>query len=107
LIQHINILTTGGIPVFFRNYGEAEVSEELIAGFISSISTFFSHINHSKIKSSETEDNKYFYKSTQCIIFVVGADKSDNEYKVINKLQLISEKFLEMQLMRLRNNELD
>lgn len=105
MIQHINILTTGGIPILFRNYGEAEVSEELIAGFISSISTFFSHINHSKIKSSETEDNKYFYKSTQDIIFVVGADKSDADYEVINKLQLISEKFLETYGELFRDNK--
>lgn len=95
MIQYINILTNNGKSLLFRNYGVAEVDKDLLAGFLSAFSSFIQEISQSEIRSTETGDNKYFYMSVQNLIFVVCADKEDEDNEITNKLNLIAEKFLE------------
>lgn len=95
MIQYVNILTNNGKSLLFRNYGDAEVDKDLLAGFLSAFSSFMQEISQSEIKSTETGDNKFFYISVKEIIFVVCADKEDEDKEITNKLNNIAEKFLE------------
>lgn len=95
MIQYVNILTRDGKSLLFRNYGEAEVDKDLLAGFLSAFSNFIQEISQSEIKSTATGDNKYFYTSVQDFIFVICTDISDDDSEITSKLNTISEKFIE------------
>ncbi len=95
MIQYVNILTRDGKSLLFRNYGEAEIDKDLLAGFLSAFSNFIQEISQSEIKSTATGDNKYFYTSISEFIFVICADIADDDGEMTNKLNLIGQKFLE------------
>ena len=50
-----------GKSLFFRNYGDTEVDRDLLSGFLSAFSGFIKEISQSEIKSTATDEFKYFY----------------------------------------------
>ena len=95
LIQYINILTKDGKSLLFRNYGTSEVDRDLLAGFLSAFSGFMKEISQSDIKSTQTEDFKYFYTIIDTIIIVACTDLKDDDSTVNSKILSIRTKFIE------------
>lgn len=95
LIQYVNILTKDGKSLLFRNYGTSEVDRDLLAGFLSAFSGFMKEISQSDIKSTQTEDFKYFYTIIDTIIIVVCTDLEDDDSTVNSKILSIRTRFIE------------
>ncbi len=95
LIQYINILTKDGKSLLFRNYGTSEVDRDLLAGFLSAFSGFMKEISQSDIKSTQTEDFKYFYTIIDTIIIVVCTDLEDDDAIVNSKILSVRARFID------------
>ncbi len=95
MIQYINVLTRDGKSLLFRNYGSSEVDRDLLAGFLSAFSGFMKEISQSDIKSTATEDFKYYYTIIDKIIIVVCTDLEDDDATVNSKILSIRTKFIE------------
>lgn len=95
LIQYINILTRDGKSLLYRNYGSSDVDRDLLAGFLSAFSGFMKEISKSDIKSTATDEFKYFYTIIDEIIIVVCTDLEDDEAAVNTKITTIKVKFIE------------
>jgi small GTP-binding protein len=89
------VLTKEGKSLVFRNYGDTEVDRDLLAGFLSAFSNFMKEISQSEIKSTATEDFKYFYTIVGSLIIVVCTDLEDDDVKVNSKINSIRSKFYE------------
>ncbi len=95
MIQYINVLTRDGKSLLFRNYGEVDVDRDLLAGFLSAFSGFMKEISQSDIKSTATEDFKYYYTIIGSIIIVACTDLTDEDTLVNTKINTIKSKFVE------------
>jgi len=95
LIQYINILTRDGKSLLYRNYGSSDVDRDLLAGFLSAFSGFIKEISKSDIKSTATDEFKYFYTIIDEIIIVVCTDLVDDDAGVNTKITTIKVKFIE------------
>lgn len=95
MIQYLNILTKDGKSLLFRNYGDSDVDRDLLAGFLSAFSGFMKEISQSEIKSTATDEFKYYYTIIGNIIIVVCADLEDDETRVNSKISSIKARFLE------------
>ena len=95
MIQYVNILTKDGKSLLFRNYGTSDVDRDLLAGFLSAFSGFMKEISQSEIKSTQTEDFKYFYTIIDTIIIVLCADLDEDDQSINQKILSIRTKFLE------------
>ena len=95
MIQYINILTKDGKSLLFRNYGDTDVDRDLLAGFLSAFSGFMKEISQSDIKSTATEDYKYYYTIINALIIVVCADLEDDDAQINTKINRIRAQFLE------------
>lgn len=84
-----------GKSLFFRNYGDSDVDRDLLSGFLSAFSGFIKEISQSDIKSTATEDFKYFYTIIGSLIIVVCADLEDDDAQVNSKINSIRAKFLD------------
>jgi small GTP-binding protein len=93
LIQYVNILTKDGKSLLFRNYGTSDVDRDLLAGFLSAFSGFMKEISQSDIKSTQTEDFKYFYTIIDMIIIVVCTDLIDDDSSVNSKILSVRSRF--------------
>jgi small GTP-binding protein len=95
MIQYVNILTKDGKSLFFRNYGDTDVDRDLLAGFLSAFSGFIKEISQSEIKSTATEDFKYFYTIIGKLIIVLCADLKDDDSQINSNINSIRTQFLE------------
>ena len=95
LIQYINILTRDGKSLLFQNYGSSDVDRDLLAGFLSAFSGFMKEISQSDIKSTATDEFKYYYTIIDEIIIVVCTDLEDDDAVVNSKITTIRVKFIE------------
>jgi len=95
LIQYINILTRDGKSLLFQNYGSSDVDRDLLAGFLSAFSGFMKEISQSDIRSTATDEFKYFYTVIDEIIIVVCTDLQDDDAVVNSKITTIRVKFIE------------
>ncbi len=95
MIQYINVLTRDGKSLLFRNYGSSDVDRDLLAGFLSAFSGFMKEISQSDIKSTQTEDFKYYYTIIDVIIIVVCTDLDDDDSVVNSKILTIRTKFID------------
>jgi len=95
MIQYLNVLTRDGKSLLFRNYGSSDVDRDLLAGFLSAFSGFMKEISQSDIKSTQTEDFKYYYTIIDVIIIVVCTDLDDDDSVVNSKILSIRTKFID------------
>ncbi len=95
MIQYLNILTKGGKSLLFRNYGNSDVDRDLLAGFLSAFSGFMKEISQSDIKSTATDEFKYYYTIIDDIIIVVCTDLEDDDATVNSKITTTRVKFIE------------
>ncbi|MHA2339794.1 MAG: ADP-ribosylation factor-like protein [Candidatus Hodarchaeales archaeon] len=89
------MLNIDGKSLLFRNYGTSEVDRDLLAGFLSAFSGFMKEISQSDIKSTQTEDFKYFYTIIDTIIIVACSDLIDDDAVVNSKILSLRTKFIE------------
>jgi len=95
LIQYINILTREGKSLLFRNYGSSDVDRDLLAGFLNAFSGFMKEGSQSEIKSTTTDEFKYYNSIIDEIIIVVCTDLEDDETTINSKITTIRVKFME------------
>ena len=95
MIQYLNILTKDGKSLLFRNYGSSDVDRDLLAGFLSAFSGFMKEISQSDIKSTATDEFKYYYTLLDTIIIVVCTDLEDDDATINSKITTIRVKFME------------
>ncbi len=95
VIQYLNILTKDGKSLLFRNYGSSDVDRDLLAGFLSAFSGFMKEISQSDIKSTATDEFKYYYTIIETIIIVVCTDLDDDDATINSKITTIRVKFME------------
>ena len=95
VIQYINILTRDGKSLLFRNYGSSDVDRDLLAGFLSAFTGFMKEISQSDIKSTATDEFKYYYTIIDLIIIVVCTDLKDEDDTINSKITTIRIKFIE------------
>ncbi|MFX0009709.1 MAG: ADP-ribosylation factor-like protein [Candidatus Hermodarchaeota archaeon] len=95
MIQYINLLTRDGKSLLFRNYGTSDVDRDLLAGFLSAFSGFIKEISQSDIRSTATDEFKYFYTIIDEIIIVVCADLDEDDAVINSKITAIRAKFIE------------
>ncbi len=95
MIQYINILTREGKSLLFRNYGASDVDRDLLVGFLNIFSDVVKEGSQSDIKSTATDEYKYFYTMIDEIIIVVCTDLEDEDSILISKITTIREKFIE------------
>jgi len=79
----------------FRNYGASEIDRDLLAGFLSAFSGFMKEISQSEIKSTSTDEFKYFYTIIGSLIIVVCTDLEDDDAQVNPKINTVRSKFNE------------
>jgi small GTP-binding protein len=79
----------------YRNYGSSDVDRDLLAGFLSAFSGFMKEISKSDIKSTATDEFKYFYTIIDEIIIVVCSDLEDEDAVINTKITSIRLKFIE------------
>jgi len=94
LIQYINILTRDGKSLLYRNYGSSDVDRDLLAGFLSAFSGFMKEISKSDIKTTATDEFKYFYTIIDEILIVVCSDLEDEDAVINTKITSIKVKFI-------------
>jgi len=95
LIQYINILTHEGKSLLFRNYGSSDVDRDLLSGFLNAFSDFMKEGSQSEIKSTTTDEFKYYYTFIDEIIIVVCTDLEDDETTINSQITNIRVKFVE------------
>jgi small GTP-binding protein len=95
IIQYINILTRDGKSLLFRNYGSSDVDRDLLAGFLSAFSGFMKEISQSDIRSTATDEFKYYYTIIEEIIIVVCTDLEDDDAAINSKITTIKTRFIE------------
>jgi small GTP-binding protein len=95
LIQYINILTRDGKSLLFRNYGSSDVDRDLLAGFLNTFSDFMKEGSQSDIKSTSTNEFKYYYTIIEEIIIVVCTDLEDDDATINSKITTIRVKFID------------
>lgn len=95
IIQYINILTRDGKSLLFRNYGSSDVDRDLLAGFLSAFSGFMKEISQSDIRSTATDEFKYYYTIIDEIIIVVCTDLEDDDATINSKITTIKTRFIE------------
>ncbi|MBY8980259.1 MAG: GTP-binding protein [Candidatus Lokiarchaeota archaeon] len=95
MIQYLNILTKDGKSLLFRNYGSTDVDRDLLAGFLSAFSGFMKEISQSDIKSTATDEFKYYYTIIDTIIIVVCTDLEEDDATINSKITTIRVKFMD------------
>ena len=89
----MNVLTVDGKSLIYREYGQSKVDQDLLAGFLSAFSGFMKEISQSEIKSTVTNNSKYFYQLRDQIIVVIGTDIENDETEINPKVESIITKF--------------
>jgi small GTP-binding protein len=105
MIKHVNILTTDGKSLLFREYGATKVDQDLLAGFMSAFSGFMKEISRSEIKSTVTGNSKFIYSIADKIMIVICTDIDDDEQEIYPILESIFSQFLEKYKDLFKNNE--
>ena len=95
LIQYINILTREGKSLLFRNYGSSEVDRDVLAGFLKDFSDFMKEKIQSDIKTTTTDEFKYYYTIIDEIVIVVCTDLEEEDAGINSKINSIRVKFIE------------
>jgi small GTP-binding protein len=91
----VNVLSKDGKSLVFRNYSDSEIDRDLLAGFLSAFSGFIKEISQSDIKSTATEDFKYYYTIINNIIIVVCTDLEEEDAVINTKISSIRARFVE------------
>ena len=106
LIQYINILTREGKSLIFRNYGSSDIDRNLLTGFLNIFSDFMKEENQNDIKSTSTNEFKYYYTIIEEIIIVACTDLEDDDATINSKITTIKVKFIEKFVELLKSGKL-
>ncbi len=94
IIHYLNILTNDGESLVFRNYGNADVDPDLLAGFLSVFLGLMKQNSQSEIRCTTTTEFRYFYSNIDEYIIVVCSDLEDDDATVNSKISTIRAKFV-------------
>ncbi|MFX1293483.1 MAG: hypothetical protein ACFFD2_01300 [Promethearchaeota archaeon] len=96
MIYGVWIIYSNGICLFYREYENLNVNEQLFSGFVIAILSFSKQISNRQLKSINLEDFTLYYENIEDnnLSFVVAADTIDSESKIREKITLIEKSFL-------------
>ncbi len=92
MVHNFYLFRKSGECVISRDYGNPEVDEDLISGFLSAMFSFGRNISGSNIESVLLKDKKLVFLVNDNLIFGAYADRDET---VKNKLETISDEFIE------------
>ncbi|MGQ9721940.1 MAG: hypothetical protein ACUVXA_11530 [Candidatus Jordarchaeum sp.] len=89
-----------GVCLISRKYGDVELDEGLISGFLTALQQFSSELASQKgqpaiLREVEMKNYAIVYERTEDIMVVASVDKRDNEKVLRNALNKIIEMFLQ------------
>ncbi|WEU40001.1 MAG: ADP-ribosylation factor-like protein [Candidatus Odinarchaeum yellowstonii] len=83
-----------GENVYTKKYEESNIDDNLISGFLSALQNFVAEVSSGDvIRTIKTGNVKFIYNLLHDIIVVVVADKDEDEKKIQEKVEKISETF--------------
>ncbi len=96
MINGVWIIHKDGKCLFFREYTDLNINEQLFSGFLVALMSFSKEISHQEIKSINLEELTLFYKNVEekKLIFVIATDSSVREQRTREIIDLIEEAFI-------------
>ncbi|TFG05876.1 MAG: hypothetical protein EU536_00600 [Promethearchaeota archaeon] len=97
MIYGIWIIHRDGKCLFFREYENLEINEQLFSGFLVALLSFSKEISSRELKDMTLEDLTLYYETLEKerIVFVVAVDSKERESKIREKMSEIEETFLQ------------
>ena len=91
LIYNVYILTKDGLCIHHRKYGGSDYDEELVTGFLSTISSFGRNISGGEFDLIVMGNKQFVSISSENLIFAAYSDNGD---KIKKQLSKIKEEFI-------------
>ncbi len=94
MIHSVYVMRKTGENLYTKRYEESNIDDNLISGFLSALQNFVAEVSSGDvIRTIKTGNVKFIYNILQDIIVVVVADKEEDEKKIEEKVEKISEVF--------------
>ncbi len=93
MIENLWIIRDG-ISIFSKNYIKLNVSDDLLAGFLSAMDSFIKETTKGEIKNISLKDSKFTYLVGDDLIIVLNTDEQDNDILIQKLLKQIESDFL-------------
>ena len=94
MIENLWIIRKG-VLIFSKNYKRLNISDDLLAGFLSAIDSFIKETTKGEIKNISLKDSKFNYLVGENLIIVLNTDERDNDILIQNLLIQIESDFLD------------
>lgn len=91
MIHNFYLFRKSGECVIFRGYGESEMDENLVSGFLSAVFSFGSNISGRNIESVFLKDKKFVFLVINNLILGAYTDRDDS---VKDKLEIVRDEFI-------------
>ncbi|KKK59436.1 hypothetical protein LCGC14_3034420, partial [marine sediment metagenome] len=104
MIENLWIIRKG-VLIFSKNYKRLNISDDLLAGFLSAIDSFIKETTKGEIKNISLKDSKFTYLVGENLIIVLNTDERDNDILIQNLLIQIESDFLDEYREAINNNK--
>jgi hypothetical protein len=96
MIYGVWIIHGDGKCLFYREFKNLDINEQLFSGFMAAMLAFSKEISSRQLKSMNLEDFSLYYEGIEekRLYFVVAADPKERESNIREKIELIEEAFL-------------
>ncbi len=96
MIYGVWIIHGDGKCLFYREFKDLNINEQLFSGFMAAILAFSKEISSRQLKSMNLEDFSLYYEGIEekRLYFVVAADPKEQESNIREKIELIEKAFL-------------
>lgn len=91
MIHSFYLFRKSGECVIYRSYGESEIDENLVSGFLGAAFSFGSKVSGRNIESVFLKDKKFVFLTKDNLIFGAYADGNDT---VKEELEIIRDEFI-------------
>ncbi|MFB0563510.1 MAG: hypothetical protein ACETWM_20105 [Candidatus Lokiarchaeia archaeon] len=93
MVRNFYLFRSSGECVISRDYGDPEIDENLVSGFLSAMFSFGSNISSGRnIESVLLKDKKFVFLVNNNLIFGAYGDRDES---IKDKLEIISDEFIE------------
>ena len=96
MIYGVWIIHGDGKCLFYREFKDLNINEQLFSGFMAAMLAFSKEISSRQLKSMNLEDFSLYYEGIEekRLYFVIAADPRERESTIREKIELIEEAFL-------------
>lgn len=94
MIHSVYVMRKTGESIYTKKYEQSNIDDNLISGFLSALQNFVAEVSSGDvIRTIKTGNVKFIYNILQDIIVVVAVDKEEDEKRIQEKVEKISEVF--------------